>query len=35
MNFQNLEEESGTLLTTRIMDNMAEEMKMTQLLSLR
>ena len=34
MNFQNLQQENSTLLMTRIMDNMAEEMKMTQLLSL-
>ena len=31
-NLQNLQQENGTLLVTKIMDNMAEKMKMTQLL---
>ena len=28
MNFKNLQQENGTLLMTKIMDNMAEEVKM-------
>ena len=32
MNLQNLKQENSTLLMTKIMDNMAEEMKMIQLL---
>ena len=35
MNFQILQQENGTLLMTKIMDNMVKEMKMIQLLSLR
>ena len=35
MNLQNLQQENGTLLMTKIMDNMVKEMKMTQLLSLK
>ena len=35
MNLQNLQQENGALLMTKIMDNMAEEMKMIQLLNLR
>ena len=35
MNLQNLQQEDGTLLMTKIMDNMAEEMKMIQPLSLK
>ena len=35
MNFQNLQQENGKLLMTRIMDNMAEGMKITQLLILK
>ena len=31
---QNLQQENGTLLMTKIMDNMAEEMKMMQPLNL-
>ena len=31
MNCQNLQQENGTLLMTKIMDNMDEEMKMIQL----
>ena len=34
MNLQNLEQENGTLLMTKVMDNMAEEMKIIQPLSL-
>ena len=30
MNIQNLQQENGTLLMTKIMDNMTEEMKMMQ-----
>ena len=30
MNLQNLQQENGTLLMTKIMDNVAEEMKMIQ-----
>ena len=35
MNLQNLQQENGTLLMTKIMDNMAEEIKMIQPLNLR
>ena len=35
MNLQNLQQENSTLLTTKIMDNMAEEMKMIQPLNLK
>ena len=35
MNFQNLQQENGTLLTIKIMDNRAEEMKMIQSLNLK
>ena len=35
MNLQNLRKENETLLAIKIMDNMAEEMKMTQLLNLK
>ena len=35
MNLQNLQQEKGTLLMIKIMDNMAEKMKMTQPLSLK
>ena len=35
INLQNLQQENGTLLITKIMDNMEEEMKMMQLLNLR
>ena len=35
MNLQNLQQENGTLLMTKIMDNMVKEMKMTQPLSLK
>ena len=35
MNLQNLQQENGRLLMTKIMDNMAEEMKMIQPLDLR
>ena len=35
MNLQNLQQENGKLLMTKIMDNMAEEMKMIQLLNLK
>ena len=35
MNLQNLQQEDGTLLMTKIMDNMAEEMKMIQPLDLK
>ena len=35
MNLQGLQQENGTLLMTKIMDNMAEEMKMTQPLNLK
>ena len=33
--FQNLQQENGTLLTIKIMDNTAKEMKMTRLLNLK
>ena len=35
MNPQNLQQENGRLLTIKIMDNMAEEMKMIRLLNLK
>ena len=35
MNLQNLQQENGTLLTIKIMDNMAEERKMIEPLSLK
>ena len=35
MNIQNLQQENGTLLMTKIVDNMAEEMKMIQPLNLK
>ena len=35
MNLQNLQQENGTFLMTKIMDNMEEEMKMIQPLSLK
>ena len=35
MNIQNLQPENGTLLMIKIMDNMAEEMKMIQPLNLK
>ena len=35
MNLQNLQQENSTLLMTKIMDNMAEEMKMIQPLNLK
>ena len=35
MNLQNLQQENGRLLMTKIMDNMAEEMKMIQPLNLK
>ena len=35
MYLQNLQQENGTLLMTKIMDNMVNEMKMTQPLNLR
>ena len=35
INLQNLQQENGTLLMTRIMDKMAEEMKMIQPLNLK
>ena len=35
MNLQNLQQENGTLLMTRIMNNMVEEMKMIQPLNLK
>ena len=34
MNLQNLQQENGTLLMTKIMGNMEEEMKMVQPLNL-
>ena len=34
-NYANLQQENGTLLTIKIMDNMEEEMKMIQLLNLK
>ena len=35
MNLQTLQQENGTLLMTKVMDNMAEEIKMIQPLNLR
>ena len=35
MNIQNLQQENGTLLMTKMMDNMVEEMKMIQSLNLK
>ena len=35
MILQNLQQENGTLLMTKIMDNMAEEMKIIQSLNLK
>ena len=35
MNLQNLQQKNDTLLVTKIMDNMAEEMKMIQPLNLK
>ena len=35
MNIQNLQQENDTLLMTKIMDNMVEEMKMIQPLNLK
>ena len=35
MNLPNLQQENGTLLTTKIMDNMTMEMKMIQPLSFK
>ena len=35
MNLEDLKQENGTLLMTKIMDNMALEMKMVQLLNLK
>ena len=35
MNLQILQQENGTLLTIKIMDNMAEEMNMIRLLNLK
>ena len=35
MNPQNLQQENGTLLTIKIMNNMVEEMKMIRLLNLK
>ena len=35
MNLQNLQQENGTLLMTKIMNNMAMEMKMGQLFNLK
>ena len=35
MNLQNLQQENGTLLMIKIIDNMAEEMEMIQLLYLK
>ena len=35
INLQNLQQENGTLLMTKIMDNMAEEMEMIQPLNLK
>ena len=35
MNLQNLQQENGTLVLTKIMDNMAEEMKMIQPINLK
>ena len=35
MNLQNLQEENGALSMTKTMDNIAEEMRMIQLINLR
>ena len=35
MNLQNLKHQNGTLIMTKIMDNMAEEIKMIQPLNLK
>ena len=35
INFQNLQQENGTSLMTKVMDNMTEKMKMIQPLNLR
>ena len=35
MNLENLQQENGTLLMIKIMENMAQEMKMIQLLNMR
>ena len=35
MDLQNLQQENGTLLMTKIMNNMVEEMKMIELLNLK
>ena len=35
MNLHNLKQENGTLLMTKIMDNMSEDMKMLQPLNLQ
>ena len=35
INLQNLQQENGTLLMTKIMDNMVEEMKIIQPLNLK
>ena len=35
MNIQNLQQEKGTLLMTKMIDNMVEEMKMAQPLNLK
>ena len=35
MNLQNLQQENGKLLMIKIMDNITEEMKMTQSLNLK
>ena len=35
MNLKNLQQENGILLVIKIMDNMAEEMKMIQALNLK
>ena len=35
MNIQNLKHQNGTLIMTKIMDNMAEEIKMIQPLNLK
>ena len=35
MNLENLQQENGTLLMTKLLDHMEEEMKMIQLLNLR
>ena len=35
INIKNLQQENGTLLMTKIMDNMAEKMRIIQLLNLK